>query len=109
MPESTLLAFQNHGAAALTLEQDGEESRRLLERLAEVGLDYDDVVRTLEIGGDREVRRLVQEAARRTGSQDDIGPIEGASAAMTSTIDPFRVAVPIRVRKTLSKRVCERS
>ena len=51
MPEPTLLAFQDHGNVAPTLEQGIEESQRLLERLAEVGIDYDDVVGTLEAEG----------------------------------------------------------
>ena len=51
MPESTLRAFQDHGIAAPTLERGVEESGRLLERLAQSGVDYDDVVRTLEIEG----------------------------------------------------------
>jgi transaldolase len=51
MPEPTLLAFQNHGFVAPTLEQGLEEAQRLLERLAEVGIDYDDVVETLEAEG----------------------------------------------------------
>jgi transaldolase len=51
MPEPTLLAFQDHGTVALTLEQGLEEAQRLLEWLAEVGIDYDDVVETLEAEG----------------------------------------------------------
>jgi transaldolase len=51
MPESTLFAFQDHGIAAPTLERGVEESRQLLERLAESGIDYDDVGRTLEVEG----------------------------------------------------------
>jgi transaldolase len=51
MPESTLLAFQDHGVVALTLERDLEEAERLLARLAEAGIDYDDVVETLEADG----------------------------------------------------------
>jgi transaldolase len=51
MPEPTLRAFQDHGAVALTLERGLEEAQRLLERLAEAGVDYDDVVNTLEAEG----------------------------------------------------------
>ncbi|HEU5405227.1 MAG TPA: transaldolase [Gaiellaceae bacterium] len=51
MPQTTVLAFQDHGAVAPTLEQGLEEAQRLLERLAEVGIDYDDVVDTLEAEG----------------------------------------------------------
>ena len=51
MPDSTLRAFQDHGDVAPTLEQGLDEAQRLLERLAEVGIDYDDVVGTLEAEG----------------------------------------------------------
>jgi transaldolase len=48
MPEPTLLAFQDHGRVAETLTHGVDEAQRLLERLAEVGVDYEDVVETLE-------------------------------------------------------------
>jgi transaldolase len=51
MPEPTLLAFQDHGRVAETLTHGLDEAQRLLERLAEVGVDYDDVVGTLETEG----------------------------------------------------------
>jgi transaldolase len=51
MPEPTLLAFQDHGRVAETLTQGVDEAQRLLERLAKVGVDYDDVVGTLEREG----------------------------------------------------------
>jgi transaldolase len=51
MPESTLRAFQDHGAVALTLERGLDEAQRLLERLAEAGIDYNEVVETLEAEG----------------------------------------------------------
>jgi transaldolase len=51
MPEETIRAFQDHGEVALTLEEGLDEARRLFEQLAEVGIDYDDVVRVLEEEG----------------------------------------------------------
>jgi transaldolase len=51
MPEETIRAFQDHGRVEPTLERGVEEAARLLERLVEVGLDYDDVVETLEREG----------------------------------------------------------
>ena len=48
MPEETLLAFQDHGRVAPTLERGLDEAHRLLSRLAAAGVDYDDVVETLE-------------------------------------------------------------
>jgi transaldolase len=51
MPEETVGDFQDHGRVALTLEQRVDEARRLFDRLAEVGVDYDDVTATLEREG----------------------------------------------------------
>jgi len=51
LPEPTLLAFQDHGRTAETLTQGLDDAKRLLERLAQVGVDYDDVVETLEAEG----------------------------------------------------------
>ena len=51
MPEDTIRAFQDHGRVALTLESDLEEARYLFNRLYAAGVDYDDVVATLEREG----------------------------------------------------------
>jgi transaldolase len=51
MPVETVEAFQDHGEVALTLEEGLEEANRLFERLAEAGVDYDDVTATLEREG----------------------------------------------------------
>jgi transaldolase len=51
LPEETIEAFQDHGEVAPTLEQGLDEADRVFERLAGVGLDYDDVSETLEREG----------------------------------------------------------
>jgi transaldolase len=51
MPEETIQAFQDHGRVALTLEQGIDEAKRVFDQLAQAGVDYDDVVRTLEEEG----------------------------------------------------------
>jgi transaldolase len=51
MPRETVEAVQDHGDISRTLDQDVEEARRMLERLAEAGVEYDDVVATLEREG----------------------------------------------------------
>jgi transaldolase len=51
MPDETIRAFQDHGRVAPTLEQGIDEAQRTFERIAEVGVDYDDVTRTLEREG----------------------------------------------------------
>ena len=48
MPEETIRAFQDHGTVAPTLERGVDEAKGVFEQLAQVGVDYDDVVATLE-------------------------------------------------------------
>ncbi len=51
MPEETIVAFQEHGVVADTLEQGVEEAEQVLIDLREAGIDYDDVTETLEREG----------------------------------------------------------
>jgi transaldolase len=51
MPEETIRAFQDHGHVEATLERNVDGSRALLTELARVGIDYDNVVATLETEG----------------------------------------------------------
>jgi transaldolase len=51
MPEPTLRAFEDHGEVAPTLEDGLEEAQRLLGQLAKAGIDYNNVVETLEAEG----------------------------------------------------------
>jgi transaldolase len=51
MPEETIRAFQDHGRVEPRLESDLEEARYLFNQLYAAGVDYDDVVATLEREG----------------------------------------------------------
>jgi len=51
MPEETIRAFQDHGRVAETLTHGLNDARRVLDELQEAGVDYDDVVATLEREG----------------------------------------------------------
>jgi transaldolase len=51
MPEETIKAFQDHGNVAVTLTQEVDEARKLFLDLRQAGIDYDDVVDTLEREG----------------------------------------------------------
>jgi transaldolase len=52
MPLETIAAFQDHGVVqGDTLTEGVDEAKALLEELAGAGVDYDDVVRTLEVEG----------------------------------------------------------
>ena len=51
MPPETIAAFQDHGEVARTIDGDVDRARRTLQAFADAGVDYDDVVQTLEREG----------------------------------------------------------
>lgn len=51
LPEATIAAFADHGILARTIDTGVEEARELMERLAALGVDMDDVGRRLEDEG----------------------------------------------------------
>ncbi len=51
MPRDTVEAYQDHGVTKRTLDQDVDGARRTLDAFAAAGIDYDDVVATLEREG----------------------------------------------------------
>jgi transaldolase len=52
MPAETMTDFQDHGQVRGDTVLDGwDEAHALFDQLAEVGVDYDDVVETLELEG----------------------------------------------------------
>ena len=51
MPRETVEAVLDHGRVERTLDRDVDEARHTLERFAEAGIDYDDVVEVLEREG----------------------------------------------------------
>ena len=51
MPRETIEAVLDHGRIERTLDRDVDDARRTLERFAQAGIDYDDVVEVLEREG----------------------------------------------------------
>ena len=51
MPRETIEAFMDHGQVRRTLDRDVDRARETLDRFAEAGIDYDDVVAVLEREG----------------------------------------------------------
>jgi transaldolase len=51
MPRETVKAFLDHGRVEETLTRDVDGAKRVLEAIGEAGVDYDDVVETLEREG----------------------------------------------------------
>ncbi len=51
LPEATIAAFEDHGSVERTIDTGADEALSLLDRLAQVGVDMDDVGITLEDQG----------------------------------------------------------
>jgi transaldolase len=51
LPESTIEAFEDHGALARTVDAAAADAAATIEQLAGVGIDFDDVGATLERDG----------------------------------------------------------
>ncbi|HZC99549.1 MAG TPA: transaldolase [Actinomycetes bacterium] len=51
LPEATIAAFEDHGRLARAIDTGVDEAAEVLRRLAAVGIDMDDVGRTLEAAG----------------------------------------------------------
>jgi transaldolase len=51
LPEATIAAFEDHGTLARTIDSRVNDASVVMDRLAEVGVDMDDVGRTLEDQG----------------------------------------------------------
>ena len=51
MPQETIEAFQDHGRVEPTLERGLDEAHEVFEQIAAAGVDYDDVIATLEREG----------------------------------------------------------
>jgi len=48
LPEATIAAFEDHGTIARTIDSGVDDAGAVMDRLAEVGVDMDDVGHTLE-------------------------------------------------------------
>ncbi len=51
LPDSTLVAFEDHGTVARTIDADPDAARQVIADLADVGVDFDDVSARLEAEG----------------------------------------------------------
>jgi transaldolase len=69
MPKSTIGAVMEHAEIRPTLEEGVEEAEELLERLREVGLDYEDVTDVLEQEGIQKFAEPFHELLEEIGSK----------------------------------------
>jgi transaldolase len=65
MPEETIRAFQDHGRIERRLESDLDEAHDLFNQLSAAGVDYDDVVATLEREGIEKFVASIDELLKR--------------------------------------------
>jgi len=61
LPEPTIAAYEDHGTLARTIDTGVDEAADVMRRLATVGIDMDDVGRTLESQGVESFHRAFQE------------------------------------------------
>ncbi len=61
LPDATIAAFRDHGTLARTIDHDVSEAERTWSRLAEVGIDMDDVAEKLERDGVASFQRSFDE------------------------------------------------
>ena len=73
MPLETVRAFQDHGEVRDTLEEGVDEAKALLDELATAGVDYEDVVATLEDEGVQKFSDSFDEL--RQGITDKLGVV----------------------------------
>jgi transaldolase len=72
MPEETILAFQDHGSPRPALHEGLAEAQTVLDELAEVGVDYDELTDTVEREGvekfEASFRELLDSLAAKLGT-----------------------------------------
>src|SRR5918997_2234885 len=71
MPRETVEAFQDHGRVRESLTEDVDGARRTLEAFKEAGIDYDDVVATLEREGVEKFAKSFQQLFSDVESKRD--------------------------------------
>ena len=78
MPRETVEHFQDHGKVRESLTEDVDGARATLQKLADAGIDYDDVVDTLEREGVEKFAKSFRELFSELESKRDA--LVGASA-----------------------------
>lgn len=106
MAPASVEAFRDHGVVRATLEQDVDHAYRTLEKLAEVGISYEDITQTLQKDGVESFARsfdniLVGIEAKRVNMT---GPSEGSTVSPS----PFDEEVRSAVKRLAAGDVIER-
>jgi transaldolase len=69
LQEATISVFEDHGKVTRTIDQGVDEAVEVLDRLAEVGIDMDDVGSTLESKGVAAFDKSIQEVVQVLGDR----------------------------------------
>ena len=93
MPATTAAAFEEHGRVERTLELDTEPAREVMERLAQLGVDFDAVTQQLVTEGvqkfidpyDQLLARLDERCSRMRLAMD-AGPLEGVADRLRAEV-----------------------
>jgi transaldolase len=70
LPEGTILAFEDHGRVARTIDRGIDEAAEVMGRIATVGVDMDDVGRSLEDQGVANFHDALAHVLRTLASKD---------------------------------------
>jgi DNA-binding transcriptional MerR regulator len=92
MPPATITAFQDHGRAALTVEQDVDAAQQIMDELREVGIEMKQVTDALEAEGvalfktsfEQVLKSLDEKRRRLAQEQAEQGNPKAAEAAKSS-------------------------
>ena len=94
MPDATVTAFRDHGRAGPALEEGLEEAARTIERLGELGIDLDAVMKQLQDEGVRSFADSFEKLAQSLGAKLDALRAEGGKrpAARTAGVQSAAAA-----------------
>ena len=97
VPQVTLDAFRDHGAARLTLEDGLDEARRQFVELAELGISIDQATQELEDEGVKTFSEAFTSLLdtvneRRKAAVDELGPLAAAIPARVARLDKEEAA-----------------
>jgi transaldolase len=77
MPEETIAAFQDHGRVESRLETELEAAQQLFSELYAVGIDYDDIVATLEREGIAKFEAAFHDLLEGIAAKRQLGAVTG--------------------------------
>ncbi|NWG17167.1 MAG: bifunctional transaldolase/phosoglucose isomerase [Chloroflexi bacterium] len=96
VPPATLKAFRDHGTAAPTLTDDLDAAPEVIDRLAEVGISFDDVTRQLQLDGVLAFTEAFEQLIAQVNAKRDVlmaGVIQKQQVAVGLYADAVQAAL----------------